>query len=248
MKTSRVPDPSRRPRVFIATVSTGEAIARELTRRVLDGTLAAGTYLREVELSLEFGVSRQSLRTALADMVNLGLLRREAHRGVWVPVLTKADVSDIFYVRELIESEAARRLSQSPEDWAAVERAVAALESLPKTTPWNEVTEAEVGIHRAIVASTGSQRLVRAYEVINAERELMTALARLTTSKRQIAREHRDLFEVIKQGDPELSVAHLRQHLADGREVTLAQLSDAEVEPVANSQHAKMPSLALRTP
>ena len=74
----------RKPVVGTTTLdrpSTGDAIAQALTRQILDGTIPAGTRLREVELADAFDVSRQSLRAGLARLVHEGLLRSAPHRG-----------------------------------------------------------------------------------------------------------------------------------------------------------------------
>src|SRR5258708_9155390 len=84
-------------------VSTSEAIVNELTHQILDGAIPAGTFLREVELADAFRVSRQSLRAGLAELVHAGLLRREPHRGVWVPQLSPEEIEDLYQVRAVIE-------------------------------------------------------------------------------------------------------------------------------------------------
>src|SRR2546428_14179037 len=73
----------RRSEAFVATrpVSTVEAIAEALRDRVLNGELAPGTPLREVELSRHFGVGRHSLRAALQSLTAEGLLEHAPNRG-----------------------------------------------------------------------------------------------------------------------------------------------------------------------
>src|SRR5437764_10322838 len=88
------------PRVPLARVSTLDALVEVLTRQILDGSIPVGAHLIEVDLAEAHGVSRQSLRAALAELVHLGLFEREPHRGVWVPRLTRDQVRDLWYVRE----------------------------------------------------------------------------------------------------------------------------------------------------
>ena len=65
----------------IQRVSLTDSIAKELSARILDGEIEPGTNLREVELSQDLGVSRQSLRAALAQLNGNGLLRHGMNRG-----------------------------------------------------------------------------------------------------------------------------------------------------------------------
>lgn len=210
----------------IGRVSTTEALANRLTADIVDGSLEAGAHLPEVELSLRFGVSRQSLRAAMAELVHRGLLRREPHRGFWVPILTQADVRDMFLMREVIESEAIRRVASAPDSLAAVDSAVDRLEALPDDVSWSRTVEADVEIHRAIVVAVGSRRMLRAYELLNDEFRLSAVPARRYLPQRDTAREHRELLEVIRAGDPEAAVLRFRRHLELGLDDLLRDLPE----------------------
>ena len=63
-------------------LSTVDRVADELRRAVFDGELESGTPLREVALADSLGVSRSTVREALAALVGEGLATREPHRGV----------------------------------------------------------------------------------------------------------------------------------------------------------------------
>lgn len=195
-----------------------------LTADILDGSLEAGAHLPEIELSQRFGVSRQSLRAAMSELVHNGLLRREAHRGYRVPVLTQADIHDLWLMREVIESEAIRRLTTAPGRLAAVEAAVSMLESLPNDVPWNRTIDADVDIHREIVRAVGSPRLSHAYQSLNAEFRLGTVPARRWLPQAEMAREHRELLESIRAGDPDAAVARFLRHLDLGKSELLEGL------------------------
>ena len=64
--------------------STVDRVADELRRAVFEGELESGTPLREVALAESLGVSRPTLREALALLVAEGLATREPNRGVSV--------------------------------------------------------------------------------------------------------------------------------------------------------------------
>ena len=64
--------------------STVDRVADELRRAVFEGEIESGTPLREVALAESLGVSRPTLREALALLVAEGLATREPNRGVSV--------------------------------------------------------------------------------------------------------------------------------------------------------------------
>jgi DNA-binding GntR family transcriptional regulator len=89
-------------------VSTVDAIAAALRTRIMDGELAAGERLRELELADAYGVARHSLRAALRDLAAEGLVTIEPNRGARVAQLTADDVGPLFELRVALELEAAR--------------------------------------------------------------------------------------------------------------------------------------------
>jgi DNA-binding GntR family transcriptional regulator len=209
----------RRP--VLERVSTIDAIVRAIRKEILDGSLPAGTHLREVELCDRLGVSRQSLRAALAELRFRGLVTREPHRGVRIPQLTRTDVLEIYELRRIIEGEAIRRVTRDPSGLAGAEGEVAALERLPDDVAWSEVAEADVRIHRAIVDAAGSGRLLRASDLFAAEMLLAVVPAQHYMRPSEMAREHRELLEVIRGGDPVAAAARFERHLELGTEELL---------------------------
>lgn len=218
--------PSARVRVPLGRVSTTEAIVRELQDEILDGTLPAGTHLREVEVAERLGVSRQSLRAALAELTFRGLLHREPHRGVRVPMLTRREVREIYDMRRLIEGEAVRRVTRDPSRIGGVEAAVAALERLPANVHWSAVAQADVAIHRALVQAADSTRLLRAADLFVAEMLLIIVPAQYYLSPADMACEHRELLQAIVAGDPEAAYQRFHRHLELGTEQLLESVPE----------------------
>jgi DNA-binding GntR family transcriptional regulator len=210
--------------VSLGRVSTAEAIVNELVEEILDGRLPAGAVLPEVELSERFGVSRQSLRTALAELAFRGLVEREPHRSVRVAVITQQDAADIYYMRLLLEGEAVSWLAGHPDAWKSVEGALDGLRRLPPHAPWSDIVEGDVAFHRATVSAVGSPRLSRLHAHLSEEMRLILVPARHYLTQDVFCEEHVSLFETITSGDPDAAVARLRQHLAFGTEDLLARL------------------------
>jgi DNA-binding GntR family transcriptional regulator len=204
--------------------STSDAIARELTRRILDGSIPAGTRLREVELAEGFNVSRQSLRAGLAQLVHEGLLRRAAHRGVWVPRLTAEDLDDVYRVRAVLEVEAARFVAAHPESLGPLDAALERMRGVPDDAGWGTTMEAHLAFHLALVDAAGSPRLSRAYRQIWSEAWLGLVASRenseLATPRRQ-AEQHADLLAVFRAGDPDRAARAVRDHMQPGLDAAL---------------------------
>jgi DNA-binding GntR family transcriptional regulator len=198
----------------LEVVSTLDALAESLRRRLLDGEYAPGTALGEVELAAEYGVARPTARSAIQALVAEGLLRREPNRSARVPELTADDVRDLFYVRKPLELEVVSTLVERHERPPAAEHAVRRLEALPRKARWDEVVEADMDFHMALVDAAGSPRLARVYESLQAEIRLcMVQLKPVYDDARNVAAEHRDLLEAIASGPKRTAVRLMDEHL-----------------------------------
>src|SRR5919107_2108500 len=96
--------------------STVERVADELRRALFNGEVEAGTPLREQALVDAMGVSRSTVREALAILVAEGLAIREPNRGVHVTELDPAAVHDVCTARTVLETAGVRRWQQAPEE------------------------------------------------------------------------------------------------------------------------------------
>jgi DNA-binding GntR family transcriptional regulator len=204
--------------------STSETLANELRRQILSGAVGPGTRLREMEIADAFGVSRQSLRAALAELVHEGLLRRAPHRGVWVPALTAEELRDIYDLRGVLEAEAASRLAREPGRVGPVRAELDRLSALDADTSWGLTQEAHLAFHRAMVDAAGSPRLSRAYSLLWSEVSLGLVAARDHPSSAPggLAATHRALLDQILAGPPNVAGLAAREHLTIGLGTALA--------------------------
>jgi DNA-binding GntR family transcriptional regulator len=216
----------------IKTVSTIEAIADALRERILDGSIAPGTPLREAQWAAEFGVARHSFRFATQQLIHEGLLRHAPNRGVQVAELSPADIDDVFFLRSSLELAALRYVTSHGEVPAACVEAVEQLEALPAGAPWHAVVVPDMNFHRALIRATGSERTIRAYGVVQGEIEFCLVQLRPHYERpEQVALEHRELLTAIAAHDAEAAEWLLHVHLEDARANLLAALTTRTGDP-----------------
>jgi len=86
------------------------ALAYEVLRdAILTGALAPGQKLRQESLAELIGVSRVPVRSALIQLEADGLVELHDRRGAVVKSLSAAQLSEVYDLRILLESEALRR-------------------------------------------------------------------------------------------------------------------------------------------
>lgn len=197
----------------LATTSAVEALEAELERLILDGDLRPGERLREVELSTRYGVGRHTLRAAFDGLVRRGLLTRMRNRGVSVPILTGAELSEIYELRAALETEAFRTLAARGEVPPAALDALARLARLGARAPWRLVVAADFDFHGAIVEAAGNRRLKRVHDEL--QTEILLCLAQLGAgyaSPRELAEEHRELLAQLETRKPAAAERAIRSH------------------------------------
>jgi len=197
-------------------------VAERIRDDILSGALAPGAQLNEMEMALEFGVSRGPLREAMQRLIQEGLLRSEPHRGVFVPDFTEADMADIYFVRATLEAAAVRRIVAGDRRGAVAEHLTAIAEGMDramKAGDWGAGGELDFAYHRALVDAAGSDRLSRTYATVQAETRL--CLHRLMGGYRRseaLADEHLRLARLLAAAPVEDVLAELTRHFGDPAE------------------------------
>ncbi len=208
----------------LQTVSVVDALVDTLRARVLDGHLPPGATLVEADIAAEFGISRPTARSAITLLVHEGLLRRQAHKSAHVPVLSRADVEDLFLVRIPLEIGVVGAVVAQGAPPADAGRAVAALAAVPDDAPHSVFVEADLDFHRALVGCVDSPRLSRLYAALSGEIHLSMVQSRYVLGRDRIAREHQQVLDALEAGDAALAEERMRAHLEGACEALAGNL------------------------
>ena len=211
---------SAEPRL-LGRVSTSEALVNALKGQILQGTLPAGTRLTELSLAETHGVSRQSIRLAIAELSRRGLLDVRPHKGVWVRDLGVREIEDLYWMRSLLESEAFAHIAVEPTTWARLEKCVERMARLPADAAWSEVIDADWAFHSEAVACVGSDRLRAAHDMLEGETLLSFMRCTAEDDPSTVAKVHRDLLNVICSGDGAAAVEALQLHLESSKRTVI---------------------------
>lgn len=190
-------------------------LADDLRRRILTGDLRPGEPLREEQLAADTGLSRHTVRTALAALGAERLVVAEPYRGARVTDFTLEDVIALQQLRAALEGEAVRLVRERHGDaWPAsvtdpIQAAIERLERVDEAD-WPSVAAAHAGVHRAVVAAAGNPRFDEAYARLDSELLLLLVHLRPQYSRAGLVAQHRAHLEDIRAvGEPAV-----RDHLA----------------------------------
>jgi DNA-binding GntR family transcriptional regulator len=202
---------TRIPRATFASTVT-----ERLRDSIVSGTLEPGT---ELEIATRYGVTFAAVHEAIQRLVQEGLLRSEAHRGVSVPILTDQDVADVYLARDALETAAIQSIIDrglTETAYQALDTYVTEMETAAAAGYWEAVGRFDLEFHTALVASTGSPRLYRMFNTVISfgTRLCLDALSAVELREDFVAG-HRKIADALRGGDAEhalLTAAREIQH------------------------------------
>lgn len=187
-------------------------ISRVLADRIIAGTAAPGSRLRQDEVAAEFAASHVPVREAFRRLEAQGLVVSEPRRGVRVSGFSLAEVKEVAEMRAALEAlalrHAAPHLTRAILDEA--EAAIRAGEAAPDVQAWEEANRT---FHRLLLAPCGMPRLLQAID------DLHGASARFLFSgwrsewEAPTDRDHRAILVALRRGDAEDAAAMLARHV-----------------------------------
>jgi DNA-binding GntR family transcriptional regulator len=189
----------------IAREPLSETIYKSLKASILNGELAPGERIRELELSRLFDTSQGPVREALKHLEQEGLVIREPYKGTFISQVTNEEVHEVYVLRILIEGIAVKRFM----DRAAsrdIERLQELICQMKKAAVENDVAtlvEHDMMFHQYICEQSGSNLLLQIWMIIHGKARIVAAMGnRLQESNlNDIAGMHQPLLDSISAGN-----------------------------------------------
>ena len=93
-----------------------EEVAELLRQRIFSRELEPGSWIDELKIAEEYGISRTPLREALKVLAAEGLVTMKVRRGAYVTEVSDKDLADVYHLLALLESDAAGVVAQRGTD------------------------------------------------------------------------------------------------------------------------------------
>jgi len=190
-------------------------VLAELRRAIIAGELLPGQPLRQNALAERFGVSRVPVREAFKVLESEGQVVYEPHRGHKVATLSLADLLEVYRLRQLMESEAARVAVANRSDAVLVGMRASArdVETASAAGDLLKMTEANRRFHFLLVAAAGMPRLERIVQVLwDATEAYRFVYYGAEDNRARVEHEHALIIEAFAEGNAELLIALLDEH------------------------------------
>lgn len=84
-----------------------EEVAELLRQRIFRREMEPGSWIDELKLAQDYGISRTPLREALKVLAAEGLVTMKVRRGAYVTEVSERDLADVYHLLGLLEADAA---------------------------------------------------------------------------------------------------------------------------------------------
>ena len=196
--------------------SLREQALSALRAAITSGELEPGRHLVETELSEMLQISRGTLREALRQLEQEGLLSPGPRGRLSVRHLDEKEIRDIYSVRAALESLAARTLCELPDRQHVITSLRSAIESMAaaEKASLQDRVESDLEFHRTMCRLTGNETLLHSWESLEGSIRMSIMFAgRDKGVKNMSVDRHYDIVAAIETGDASLARNTIREHM-----------------------------------
>lgn len=203
----------------LAPASMRRRASDVLRSAIVNGRLRPGDRLKEVELAEQLGISRAPVREALRQLEHEGLVTSLPYRATEVVGVSQEEIEQVLVpIRLTLESFAFRKAlpELTDGDLAALE----ALIQRMRLGDLDELAEADVRFHELVIERSGQPHCLQVWRSIEPRvRAYFRRDAPAHTDAEEVAAEHDELLQALRDRDEALVLATLERHINNYLEV-----------------------------
>lgn len=197
--------------------------------KILSGEWIGGTVVSELALSKEMAISRTPIREAVRQLAGEGFLEQAPNRVMAVATLTRADIADLYELREAIEVYAVGKAARFALGGGHLERLrgflcdcealVIDLEKGGKgrldEEQMQRFIDADLGFHTLLLHTAANRRMLK----LVSETRLLIRIFSIrrdghnAEQLRAINRQHAEILDSVVAGRREEAKAVLGEHI-----------------------------------
>jgi DNA-binding GntR family transcriptional regulator len=185
---------------------------------ITSGQIAPETQMVETDLSEQLGISRGTLREAMRQLQQEGLLVAQSRGRLFVRRLGPKEIADVFVVRASLEALAAQILAQQTDRSAAVTELRGLLAEMDRAVNDKDLEqriEADLAFHRGLCRLTRNDSLLHTWEGLEGSirMSIMFAGHDRAVGNMDVAR-HDAIVDAIESGNPTTAATAVQEHMA----------------------------------
>lgn len=207
---------------------SSQEVVREIRQAIMTGKLRPGEWMRQLDLAERLNVSSVPVREALKTLEAEGQVTYQPNRGYTVVRLSVGELEELYLIRRLLETEAARvavpRFDR--ELIRHLEACVGRMDEFIDSEDVVRYTEANRTFHLSQFRRAGLPRLYRLIEVLWQNSEAYRSAIFSRDWGKRAQRDHRAIFEACKTGSVAGVITAQDEHRANGLAAITAYLQE----------------------
>ena len=212
-----------RPAVSLSPRALYEEVAELLRQRIFKRELEPGSWIDELKIAEEFGISRTPLREALKVLAAEGLVTMKVRRGAYVTEVSTQDLSDVYHLLSLLESDAAGVVAEkaTPQEIRELEQLHKDLETAakPGTDNTDQFFAVNEHFHMRLLEIANNRWRDQMVMDLRKVMKLNRHNSLLKTGRiAESLQEHRAIMAALLARDGALTRQRMQEHFANGLE------------------------------
>lgn len=196
-------------------------VAELLRQRIFKRELEPGSWIDELRIAEEYGISRTPLREALKVLAAEGLVTMKVRRGAYVTEVSSNDLADVYHLLSLLESDAAGVVAAkaTPAQLAELQALHAELEAaaLPGTANTEAFFAVNERFHMRLLEIASNRWRDQMVADLRKVMKLNRHNSLLKTGRMgESLAEHRAVMAALVARDAEGTAQRMREHFANG--------------------------------
>ena len=205
--------------------ATADGVYEKLKEQILHLELPPGASISEIETAEKYNISRTPVRDAFKRLEREGLLEIRAHIGTFVSLIDLNAVSDILYIREVLEysvlSDLARIYDKSQDlrIQLILQHQKELLDSdLPIDVLSRAFIHSDNEFHTALFDAAGKKNVIKFLYSYNSQYERFRTFINFNGKEdiQKLYNSHVQIWDCIVKKDLDGLKEHLNHHLYDG--------------------------------
>jgi DNA-binding GntR family transcriptional regulator len=200
---------------------------KSIKEYILEGRLDENSRLTEEFLSTQLGISKSPIREALNRLETEGLIRIEPRKGAYLRRLSPEEVTDLYGLREALETYVVRVASLTPSVVSELRQSLKRQRALLKASDRVHYIEEDVHFHATLAEATGNAHLCGVLD--NIQNQIW--LSRRNTydlSSSSAPDYHAAIVQALEQNERARAEIAMRDHIQNVKQQLLKYLESLE--------------------
>ena len=204
-----------------------EVIIEAIRNAIISGELEPGQQLKERELAVAMGTSTTPIKEALRILSHEGLVETRPRKGTFVSQMVNTSIKEILMLKANLESLAVKlaTVKMTDEQINELESQIQIMRELGKKESIQELKRENTRFHMLIREAADNTVIFQMImNVVAFDEAFRDRTYKYSEEIEQGFKEHKLIFDAIKERNPELAEERMKHHILRSAESVLEKI------------------------